>query len=42
VIEGAGHTWPGREPGLKLLGKSTKNVSANEEMWKFFEKHPMK
>jgi polyhydroxybutyrate depolymerase len=42
IIEGAGHTWPGREPGLKALGKSTKNISANEEMWKFFQKHPMK
>jgi polyhydroxybutyrate depolymerase len=42
VIEGGGHTWPGREPPLKALGKSTKNVSANELMWEFFEKHPMK
>jgi polyhydroxybutyrate depolymerase len=42
VIEGGGHTWPGREPGFKLLGKATKNVSANEMMWAFFEKHPMK
>jgi polyhydroxybutyrate depolymerase len=42
VIEGGGHTWPGREPALKLLGKATKNVSANELMWEFFDKHPMK
>ncbi len=42
VIEGGGHTWPGREPGFKLLGKATKNVSANDLMWEFFEKHPMK
>jgi polyhydroxybutyrate depolymerase len=42
VIEGAGHTWPGREPGVRMLGKSTKNISANEEMWKFFQNHPMK
>jgi polyhydroxybutyrate depolymerase len=42
VIEGGGHTWPGREPALKLLGKATKNVSANELMWEFFQKHPMK
>jgi poly(3-hydroxybutyrate) depolymerase len=27
---------------LKLLGKATKNVSANELMWEFFDKHPMK
>jgi polyhydroxybutyrate depolymerase len=41
AIEGMGHAWPG-QPGVKVLGKSTKNISANEEMWKFFEKHPMK
>jgi polyhydroxybutyrate depolymerase len=42
VIEGAGHTWPGREPVVKFLGKETKNVSANDLMWDFFQKHPMK
>ncbi|HEV3261867.1 MAG TPA: PHB depolymerase family esterase [Gemmataceae bacterium] len=42
VIEGGGHTWPGRQPGFELLGKATKNVSANDLMWEFFEKHPMK
>jgi polyhydroxybutyrate depolymerase len=42
VIEGGGHTWPGREPAVKWLGKTTKNVSANDRMWEFFEKHPMK
>ena len=42
VIEGGGHTWPGQEPRLKALGKSTTNISANDLMWEFFEKHPMK
>ncbi len=42
MIEGGGHTWPGQEPRLKSLGKSTKNISANDLMWEFFEKHPMK
>jgi polyhydroxybutyrate depolymerase len=42
VIEGAGHTWPGKEPAVKFLGKATKNISANDLMWDFFEKHPMK
>jgi len=37
-----GHTWPGREPLVKVLGKATKNVSAYEMMWDFFEKHGMK
>ena len=40
-IEGGGHTWPGQEPRLKAVGKSTKNVSANDLMWEFFEKHPI-
>ncbi|MGE5191650.1 MAG: alpha/beta hydrolase family esterase [Deltaproteobacteria bacterium] len=39
-ITGAGHTWPGRQPALLYLGKSTKNISANDEMWEFFKKHP--
>jgi polyhydroxybutyrate depolymerase len=42
VIEGGGHTWPGRTPRIELLGKSTKNISANDLIWEFFEKHPMK
>ncbi|MBS0203409.1 MAG: hypothetical protein JSS49_10950 [Planctomycetes bacterium] len=41
-IAGAGHTWPGRESRFKALGKSTRNISANDAMWEFFEKHPMK
>jgi len=42
VIEGGGHTWPGRQPRLEILGKSTKNISANDLMWEFFKKHPRK
>jgi polyhydroxybutyrate depolymerase len=42
VIEGGGHTWPGRQPPVELLGKSTENLSANDVIWEFFEKHPMK
>lgn len=42
VIAGGGHTWPGREPLLRSLGKSTKNISANDLMWDFFKRHPMK
>jgi polyhydroxybutyrate depolymerase len=41
-IEGGGHTWPGQEPRLKTLGRSTMNISANDIMWEFFEKHAMK
>ena len=42
VVEGGGHTWPGQDPRLRLLGKSTRDVSANDLMWEFFQKHPMK
>ena len=40
VVEGGGHTWPGRK--ARFLGKSALNVSANDLIWEFFEKHPMK
>jgi polyhydroxybutyrate depolymerase len=42
VITGGGHTWPGRDPRVRFLGKSTQNVSANDLMWEFFQRHPMK
>ncbi len=42
VIEGGGHTWPGRAPRARSHGKSTRDISANDLMWEFFKKHPMK
>ncbi|MFN4260994.1 MAG: alpha/beta hydrolase family esterase [Gemmataceae bacterium] len=42
LIEGGGHTWPGRESRFAFLGKTTKNISANDAMWEFFQKHPLK
>jgi polyhydroxybutyrate depolymerase len=42
VINGGGHTWPGRDPKVQFLGKSTKNISANDLMWEFFQRHPMR
>jgi polyhydroxybutyrate depolymerase len=39
VIEGGGHTWPGREPHKQRLGESTRDISANDLMWEFFQKH---
>ncbi|GIW55441.1 MAG: hypothetical protein KatS3mg082_1845 [Nitrospiraceae bacterium] len=41
LINGGGHTWPGRESRAKVLGKSTKNISATDMMWEFFVKHPI-
>lgn len=42
IVAGGGHTWPGRERPIKFLGKSTRDISANDLIWEFFEKHPMK
>jgi polyhydroxybutyrate depolymerase len=41
TINGGGHTWPGRDT-VGFLGKSTHEISANDLMWEFFKKHPMK
>ena len=41
-IAGGGHTWPGREPHRRFLGKSTRDISANDLMWEFFKRHPMR
>ena len=42
VIEGGGHTWPGKDPRMRSLGVSTRDISANDMMWEFFQQHPMK
>jgi polyhydroxybutyrate depolymerase len=41
-IEGGGHTWPGMEPLVKMLGPSTKDISANDLMWEFFQRHSLR
>lgn len=41
AVDGGGHTWPGRHPGTKVLGRATMNVSANDLIWGFFRRHPM-
>lgn len=41
-IEGGGHTWPGMKPLVEMLGPSTLDISANDLMWEFFQKHPLK
>src|SRR5690606_33486471 len=42
VIEGGGHTWPGQQPPVGFIGKSATNVSANDLMWNFFQRHELK
>ena len=41
-IEEGGHTWPGQQPPVGFIGKSAKNISANDLMWEFFQKHKLK
>lgn len=41
IISGGGHTWPGREPRMRSLGTSTRDISANDMMWEFFQRHPL-
>ncbi len=40
LVEGGGHTWPGRPSNTFVFGKSTRNLSANDVMWDFFSRHP--
>ena len=42
AVKGGGHTWPGQPNVMASLGKSTMNISANDIIWEFFCKHPMK
>lgn len=42
TIHGGGHTWPGRVPPISFLGLSTTEICANDVMWAFFAKHPIK
>jgi polyhydroxybutyrate depolymerase len=40
TIQNGGHTWPGQKSPLPMLGKSTLDISANDLIWEFFQKHP--
>jgi polyhydroxybutyrate depolymerase len=42
VVEGGGHTWPGRPFGGGILGACTMNLDANDVIWDFFCRHPHK
>lgn len=41
IIHGGGHTWPGRTWPIPWLGKTTHTISANDQLWDFFQRHPM-
>ena len=41
TVKDGGHTWPGADPfniGLPI-GKTTRDIDANELMWQFFSRH---
>jgi len=41
TVEEGGHTWPGADPfnvGLPI-GKTSRDIDANEVIWQFFDKH---
>lgn len=44
TIENGGHTWPGNESAVlkKLLGRTTREISANDLMWEFFARHRLR
>jgi poly(3-hydroxybutyrate) depolymerase len=41
IIEGGGHTWPGGYQYLneRIIGKTSRDMSAAEVIWNFFDKH---
>ncbi len=41
-ITGGGHTWPGQAPLVGFIGRSTQDISANDLIWDFFQKHALK
>jgi polyhydroxybutyrate depolymerase len=44
IAEG-GHTWPGGRFGFlgkRILGELNTDISANDLMWEFFQRHPLK
>jgi polyhydroxybutyrate depolymerase len=40
-VDGGGHTWPGGFQYLPawLIGKTSRDIDANEVIWEFFKKH---
>ena len=42
-VEGGGHTWPGGRQYLpeRVIGKTNRDISASEVIWRFFNEHAM-
>jgi polyhydroxybutyrate depolymerase len=43
-VNGGGHTWPGGSDNLPdwIVGKVSREFSANQVMWEFFKAHPLR
>lgn len=43
AIEGGGHTWPGGDQYLpaSIIGRTNRDIDANEAIWSFFKRHGM-
>jgi polyhydroxybutyrate depolymerase len=39
TVTGGGHTWPGRGAPFAPIGRSTRDISANDMIWEFFSRH---
>ena len=39
IVDGGGHTWPGAAVNVSGLGGTTHEISATDEIWKFFAAH---
>jgi polyhydroxybutyrate depolymerase len=41
LIKDGGHTWPGTPLRADFLGTTCQDISANDLMWDFFQRHPL-
>jgi len=44
AVEGGGHTWPGGDQYLPagIIGRTSRDIDANEVIWNFFKKHALR
>ena len=44
AIEGGGHTWPGGDQYLPawIIGRTSRDVNANEVIWDFFKRQALR
>ncbi|MDP2967652.1 MAG: PHB depolymerase family esterase [Deltaproteobacteria bacterium] len=44
AIEGGGHTWPGGDQYLpaRIIGRTSRDIDANEVIWGFFKRHTLR